>query len=74
MSFAAGATTGSRTLPHCAATSPLYLDVRYTPEGGHSQSPTACRKRAMNGLMRRNKKRLHYRPSIINIRDIFGGY
>ena len=42
MFVAAGATTGSRTLPHCAATSPLYPDVRYTPEGGHSRRASVC--------------------------------
>ena len=42
MFFAAGATTGSRTLPHCAATSPLYPDVRYTPVGSTDRRNTFC--------------------------------
>lgn len=49
-------------------------DVRFAFTSGRKVSYPPCQQRATFGLMRRNKKRLQYRPSIINIRDIFGGY
>jgi hypothetical protein len=49
-------------------------DVRFSSNCGAKAVMAGRRLRATFGLMRRNKKRLQYRPSIINIRDIFGGY